>query len=194
MSKQTKVRLRFEPLSIALLVLMSIMFVPIRNTKIYYCWKSILIIVSLTGFSIQTINVSQTYFDYLTETNTRIENEKLLDPPALSICVRYADMIEPDKLKTVLNQSDLVLLSALMPRNELYEQFIEDHLSVRDYFRLSENLRAKSCQLRLPGRFKVFDSVSEYCHRYLDITKVLMPGYICYQIRPNFTGQYHFST
>ena len=60
--------------------------------------KICLILFSITGFVFQTSGVARTYFSYATTTHLHRELRSMVKPPVLTVCMRYFDLMDFEKL------------------------------------------------------------------------------------------------
>lgn len=165
-----------------------------QAATLYHRWQTVLTGLCVVAFCVQVAQVSRKYFDYLTDTDMRIENEKYLKPPGLSICFRYIDMIEPSSLRTVVNDSEYEAFSKMKKGSTEYADFIDERLTLKQFFDMSPDLDVISCRYRIPGQFVVHSYfTAEECNVFF-VRKTLLSEFICYQANLNFSGNYHFST
>lgn len=127
--------------------------------KVFYFLKSFIIIGSLVGFGIQTLNVSMQYFSYATTIRVRQTRSKIVIPLTVCFCVPYAQMIK-GKGKRSDNRYTVAEIMTLTPP---IDRVIE------------------SCRYRdTYGRIKTRGG--KRCHEKYKLTKFYTRESVCYMI------------
>lgn len=165
-----------------------------------------IITLCLAGLLYQISDVSTLYFSYFTRSEIQISIPVLISPPSLSLCFRYRDLIDFDRVSIDPRFTNQTFKR---PLNHTSSEsiYFESYFSVHDIFELTPNIdklfgtsglyllpnrsiASHSCLYRKPGSFIANPKTIEECEAIFAIEKYIQREYICYYITvPDDSGK-----
>ena len=98
-----------------------------------------------SGFMLQVWSICRNYFNYATASDVTIEMPDLLEPPDVTLCVRYADILMDQSLRTFENLTGKEQIRAI--------RSVQDQVTLDDIFNNTpeDNAIVKECLHRTQG-------------------------------------------
>jgi hypothetical protein len=140
----------------------------------------------MTGFMMQVVTISESYFTYDVRIVNEISFPFKLPIPGLSVCFRYGDIFDYDLFEEKYPEANIT-----------YEQGLEDDfadlsniVTIEDLFEMTPNDEELyvSCSMRKPASFFLEDWEGDNCSKIFQVSKFYILNYICYRF--NFTEEY----
>lgn len=159
------------------------------------CKISSIIIVSLCliGFVLQLLDVSLLYFKFVTYGQIQIKIPVEISPPRLSLCFRYRDLIDFNR---VSNDPRFDGKNFKLPLDKLSNEsiYMESYFNVSDIFEFTPNITSffgeskryyydtdsVSCVYRHPRSFIAELKSKEECEKLFKVKKYIQREFICY--------------
>lgn len=166
----------------------------------------LIITLCLTGLLYQISDVSTMYFSYFTRSEIQISIPLVISPPSLSLCFRYRDLIDFNRVSIDPRFTNQTFKR---PLNHTSDEsiYFESYFSVHDIFDLTpdmdqffgtsglyllpnRNVASHSCIYRKPGSFIANPKTKEECEAIFSLKKYIQREYICYYITvPDDSGK-----
>lgn len=142
------------------------------------------LIICLIGLIWQIYTVSADYFAYSVVSEVYIEKRDDVIPPALSLCLPYADVVE----------DNMIDVQKRWKSDRYISMEMQEHLTISELFEVTRHLKffAESAWVRKKNSYNVSVGWS-----YLNVVKYLKDYYACYKISnvdadtPNFHWRSH---
>ena len=147
----------------------------------------------LIGFLVHSVQISNNYFEYQTTTNLELDIPQNVAIPALSICWRYADLLDIQALQklnpefTAINfSSDETIVASIRK--------IQSIIKVEQIFNFtpSSSKIMDECVVRTPDNYDVTHLKAVDCQSMFNIKKFYVQEYICYRTKMKANGSYVF--
>ena len=140
--------------------------------------------ICLIGVTWQIATVSNDYFSYAVVSEVIIEKRKDVHPPAMSLCLPYADVVEEKQMSLMRANSDRQVTSMILQEN----------LTVETLFKVTRPLGyfAESAWVRKFNSYNISIGWNQ-----LNVIKFLKDHYACYKISgkmaedPNYSWKSH---
>lgn len=140
-------------------------------------WLYILLCVAGLGW--QFIQVSLNYFSFSTSTRVTISYPHKFDFPALSLCIRYTD---------ILNYSMANSHGQNWTRSKVGEDIrrVQEEITIKQIFDWTPDGYdlVATFYRRNPGSYTISSYVNESIKSHLDIRKYIFVEFICYRMSP----------
>ena len=136
------------------------------------------IALCIMGFVFQVYNIGNNYFKYLTATTTDIKMPLKLRTPAVSLCVRYGDVIKGKDGKWTYTMNDTERMEHLL--------HLQTTMTLKNIFEMTpptENLLT-SCLQRKQGSYRAIEYNASECGPLFKISKYFIMEFICYRFEP----------
>ena len=136
------------------------------------------LILASVGCLAQVIQVSTEYFRYKTATQISMHVRQEFPLPTLSFCVRYADVVDAERVKRETGKKWRQVLTVEDAREQ------ESLLTIREIFMYSPQPEQvlTQCMYRDNVTFEVCFTTADECLRYFFIQKFLHLETVCYSI------------
>lgn len=143
-------------------------------------------LICLTGFMIQVIEVSRLYFRYSTQTEVGVFVADELEPPSLSVCFRYIDILNRTRLSQELK---IHVKSPIRVTEDIH--YIQSLLRIKDIFEFSPRLEDiyESCIIRFPNEYQVHKLTKDKCRENFKMHRYYHREFICYRFEPKNFNQ-----
>lgn len=130
--------------------------------------STVLLFLSVAGFSYQVYRVSNHYFRYETVTQVQQEPRELMKPGNINFCPRYIDLVDKDR---VYNETG-IRLRRIQSVKDAYD--MEGLLRVEQVFKYTPEPNQVVQECRLRGDHNLLLSFSgKRCQNWLNITKYM---------------------
>ena len=137
----------------------------------------VFVTLCVSGFGFQIWELGALYFRRDVHTETLIHIPQDLEPPATSICFRYTDILDYDRIKKELNLS--------ISRDTFLES--QSALTIAQIFEYSpavEHFFAE-CRMRSPDDYTIDAMIGAHCSQWFNVDKFYIQEYICYRVVPS---------
>lgn len=134
------------------------------------------VVLCATGFMFQAWTIGAIYFDYKTTSTVDIEMPDVLEPPDVSLCVRYADILIDESLRSFDKLKGKEKIKAL--------RVLQDKVTLADIFNKTPETGKviKECLHRTPGSYDVKQTTSnEGCMKVFTVDKYYAQEFMCYR-------------
>lgn len=154
----------------------------VNTRKVDWFTHKFIQILSLAGFLVQVIQVSQKYFAYTTSTQTKLSMAQHLDRHDIAICIRYNEILDIERLK---QETGITIVE--MDGNHTFEEAMmnEEKLTIKqifDYTPSSDDLM-EGCMFR-PNNWDINVPNASICGQYFHLSRYFAQERMCYVIRP----------
>jgi len=149
----------------------------------------------LIGLIVHVVQISSEYFGYKSTTTVRLDIPKDVAIPSLSVCWRYADLLDTEALRKIN-----VTLPAIDFTNDETVAFtirtIQSSLTVEQIFGYTPDSSTifNQCLVRKPDEYDVRFLKPTDCRTMFNITKFYLQEYICYRSKLHANGTYNYQT
>lgn len=126
------------------------------------------------GLTLHISLISLKYFNYEATSVLSMDTPKKVDMPALSICIRYWDILDHHNLSNVVNET---WQDSVLPKNITLQQIFDNTPSSDAIFH--------DCLIRLPGHYRFEAEVGSNCFRFFKVKKFYTQEYVCYRFQAN---------
>lgn len=139
-------------------------------------------LICLFGLAIHTYHISVQYFAYATVTAIKLNMPDNVTIPALSVCWRYADLLDIDALR----RENAMIREIDFTSEETIKQTVRElqsRITLEQIFRYSPPTDRiySSCIVRFPGNYDVTYMTAEQCRQRFEIERFYVQEYICYK-------------
>lgn len=151
-------------------------------------WKTIAIIsLCSAGLVYQTWNVGERYAEYRTKTLINMKTQSKVDYPSISLCFRYHDMLDREKVSKSKNirlgRWDDVKFDAM----KFFKSTVNFSISEIYEYTPSENHILRNgigCSIRYTGRYRMDNINTSNCYKIFRIEKYLAREFVCFRLIP----------
>jgi hypothetical protein len=145
----------------------------------HWILKTLIVIISVTGFLSQVTQMSALYFKYLTTTQVNFVLNKYIVHHSLVLCVRYTDILDRKRLaqetgiiiKYVKDVSDAVNVQSKLTVKQMFE-----------YTPKADEI-ISGCFLR-PSDWTFLTVSNSSCSTYFTVTRYMTQEFMCYTFEP----------
>ena len=132
-------------------------------------WSFLFMLLCAAGLLWQLITIIDLYFQFKVTTTTNVFTPEVLNPLAMTFCVKIHEVIDHQRLKQDFGRDDDDILHNLTIQNLFDYTPSNDGIVLQFSYKTSKFSRHKD----------VLANISNH----LDITKFFQRGYVCYKIR-----------
>ena len=145
--------------------------------------RTLILMLSLTGFFAQVTWMSILYFSYTTTTQVLLVIQEKISPHSIALCVRFGDILDRERLLTETgielgNMSDL--------DEELAEEMKLTVKQIFDYTQIPSDV-IKGCFYR-PDNMNIKTGNRNDCEPMFNISRYFSQEFMCYQIKRLMTA------
>lgn len=134
----------------------------------------------LAGFSYQTFNISNYYFEFGTDSELLITIPTNVSIPNFVICFRYVDVLNFDLLRKKYPK----LPSELTTSDEV--RLIQATVTIADIFEFTPSVKSSvtKCSIKNPSDLQFKEgSNATFCNRFFSGEKFYLQEYMCYNLK-----------
>lgn len=151
-----------------------------------------IITICSIGLMYQIESVSERYFEFRTKTLINMVLQSKVGYPSVSICFRFNDMLDREKIKKYKN----IKLKHWSEPGYDNDKFFSNtmNLTVSEIFNftpMEDNVLAKGvgCNIRYPEQYMTEYVNTSHCYRSFRIRKYLVREYVCFLFQPRITNK-----
>lgn len=165
---------------------------PTDMDKVLLMWSRVIFAIACFGGLVTHVTViTMQYLEYDASNIIKLDIPKKMSPPALSICWRYADLLNVNKLNNdhglniqPVNFSDRARTLTEIQRGITLRQIFDYTPSVNEVY--------SSVKIRKPESFVITNEGEQVARRSFTIKKFYVQQHMCYRVEMNFTGKYDY--
>ena len=160
------------------------------------CLNCTLILLHLIGFVIHSYLISKRYFRYETRTQLLLNIPTNCESPALSVCWRYADIVDIDKIddrsKYLLPVKNYSNYDGMMT----YVNAVHSELSLAEIFGGTPAIEDifRQCIIRNNRNYSLAHLDGAECLDHIKVRKFYYQQYMCYRSMLNIEGTFSYDT
>ena len=147
----------------------------------------------MVGFVVHVVQISNNYFEYSATTILQMDIPTDLANPGLSVCWRYADLLDIDGLKMVDNRFEAVNFTNEKTILDSVRK-INSMITVEQIFKFSPSSMSimEDCSVRIPGQEVMKQMSSSGCRAMFEVKKFFIQEYVCYSSVMTVSGNYDY--
>lgn len=128
--------------------------------------------------------ISETYFRFETTTNLRLDVPQLQPVPALSVCWRYADILDMARLRNVTPEVRPVVMTTVEAERDTSRR-IQSLITIGQLFAYTPQQHElfAGCVVRLPGNYDVEWLNETDCRQVFNVVRFYVQENICYRLQ-----------
>ena len=140
-------------------------------------------IVSFLGLVYQIEEIVSIYLEFRTIAEITISVPSDIEPPDLSVCFRYADIIDVTQLNAAHNVT-------LKSDRRNYINPIQSLVTIKDIFMYTpgEDNVFRKCSSRPPHDYNLNEYNGSDCYTSFNVSKFVMQEFVCYRFSLLATG------
>ena len=143
----------------------------------YWTLHFAFVIFCVLGFSYQIFKVLSSYFMYPTATTTTVKMPDKLEVPAVSLCIRFGDLIRADDGQLTYQMNDT--------RRQEHLEHVKETMTLKDIFDKTPDTTnlISNCLHRHPFFYQVMELNETDCSDLFNITKYFIQEFMCYKFQ-----------
>jgi hypothetical protein len=137
------------------------------------------------GLLYQVYQLSELYFGYPISSRLIMSLPQTLTPFALSICIRYMDLLDFDKVNKMPGRHDWNYMRCVLPGLDDYLRHIQDNMTIGEIFEYTPNTSEilSRVTFRQEGSYELYQlSDSSEIYEVFNVSKTVYLEYVCYKI------------